>query len=70
MLTEAVTQYLQAHRSTGERVSLVHAFFAGPNGFAFFLGQHQKAIGPTAIYEWDFDRQRSADYSPGLSVGG
>lgn len=70
MLTEAVTQYLQAHRSTGERVSLVHAFFAGPNGFAFFLGQHQQAIGPTAIYEWDFDGQRGGDYSPGLSVGG
>lgn len=70
MLTEAVTQYLQAHRSTGKRVTPVHVFYAGPNGFAFFLGQHQQAIGSTAIYEWDFDGQRGGGYSLGLSVGG
>ncbi len=69
MLTEAVTQYLRTHRSTGKHVSPVHVFFAGPNGFAFFLGQRQQAIGPTSIYEWDFDGQRGGGYSLGLSVG-
>ncbi len=69
MLTEAVTQYLQPHCSSRKLVSPVHVFIAGPNGFAFFLGQHQQAIGPTSIYEWDFDGQRGGGYSLGLSVG-
>jgi len=68
-LTETVTQYLQSLRGSGRRVSKVHVFIAGPNGFAFFLGQHQQAIGPTFIYEWDFDGQRGGGYSLGLSVG-
>ena len=70
MLTEAVVQHLLALRSQGHRASPVHVFIAGPNGFAFFLGQHQQAIGPAAIYEWDFDGQRGGGYSLGLSVAG
>jgi len=44
----------------------VHIFIAGPNGFAFFLGQNQAAIGPVAIYEWDFEGNRNGAYSVGL----
>jgi hypothetical protein len=29
-------------------------FGAGPNAFAFSLGQNQPAIGPAVIYEFDF----------------
>jgi hypothetical protein len=46
-----------------------HIFIAGPNGFAFFLGQNQQAIGPASLYEWDFDGQRGGGYGLGLSVG-
>jgi hypothetical protein len=44
----------------------VHLFIAGPNAFAFFLGQSQAAIGAVSIYEWDFDGLRDGDYSVGL----
>jgi SMODS-associated and fused to various effectors sensor domain len=66
---EAVVQRLQNLRGDGRRIQRVHVFIAGPNGFAFFLGQHQQAIGPVTVYEWDFDGQRGGDYSPGLSLG-
>jgi hypothetical protein len=46
----------------------VHLFIAGPNAFAFFLGQSQAALGPASIYEWDFDGLRDRDYSVGLEL--
>ncbi|MGJ4957722.1 SAVED domain-containing protein [Bradyrhizobium sp. HKCCYLRH2015] len=46
----------------------VHLFIAGPNAFAFFLGQSEAAIGPVSIYEWDFDGLRDGDYSVGLEL--
>lgn len=69
MLAEAAAQHLQAVRRHGGRGAPVHIFIAGPNGFTFFLGQHQQAIGPAALYEWDFDGRRGGGYSPGLTVG-
>jgi len=68
MLAEAVVQRLQDLRGNGRRIRRVHVFIAGPNDFAFFLGQHQQAIGPADIYEWDFDGQRGDGYSLGLSL--
>jgi hypothetical protein len=68
MLAEAVVQKLRARDESGARRVRAHIFIAGPNGFAFFLGQHQQAIGPAALYEWDFDGQRGGGYSLGLSV--
>ena len=46
----------------------LHVFIAGPNAFAFFLGQHRQALGPFVVYEWDFDRQRGGGYSLGLML--
>jgi SMODS-associated and fused to various effectors sensor domain len=46
----------------------VHLFIAGPNAFAFFLGQSQAAIGPVSVYEWDFDGLRDGDYNVGLEL--
>ena len=46
----------------------VHLFVAGPNAFAFFLGQSQPAIGPVTVYEWDFDGLRDGGYSAGLEL--
>ena len=68
-LAESVVQHVLAVRGPGHRVSPIHVFIAGPNCFAFFLGQ-QRAIGPACLYEWDFDGQRGGGYSLGLSVTG
>lgn len=48
--------------------SIAHVFIAGPNAFAFFLGQNQPAIGPIIIYEWDFEGARDGTYRPGLRL--
>jgi hypothetical protein len=39
------------------------------DGFAFFLGQHQQALGSAAVYEWDFEGQRGTGYNPALVIG-
>jgi hypothetical protein len=66
-LAQQVSQQLQTLRTGGGDYRHVHIFVAGPNGFAFFLGQHQQAIGQATIYEWDFDGRRGGGYSPGLT---
>lgn len=68
-LAEALVQGLSKLRSNRQRSSRVHLFLAGPNGFAFFLGQHQQAIGTVNTYEWDFGGSRNGTYSLGLRVG-
>jgi hypothetical protein len=68
-LAEAAVKQVQSLRNTATRSERVHIFIAGPNGFTFFLGQHQKALGPCVLYEWDLDCQRGGGYSPGLSMG-
>ena len=45
------------------RRPMTHFFIAAPNGFTFFLGQHRQAIGPSTVYEWDFEGERSGSYS-------
>lgn len=63
-MSEAVTQRL---RDAG--ASRVHIFMAAPNAFSFFFGQHQKALGPVDLYEWDFDGLRGGGYNMSLTVG-
>jgi len=48
--------------------STVHLFVAGPNAFAFFLGQHQLAMGPMCLYEFDFDGTRDRSYRASLTL--
>jgi hypothetical protein len=48
---------------------MLHLFIAAPNGFTFFLGQHQPVLGPTIIYEWDLEGVRSKSYCKGLTLG-
>lgn len=69
MLAEAAVQQLRRLREGGAGHGRLHIFSAGPNAFAFFLGQHQQALGPASVYEWDFDGQRGGGYSLGLSLG-
>jgi SMODS-associated and fused to various effectors sensor domain len=66
LLADAVTARLRAthpHKG-GQRTT--HLFIAGPNAFAFFLGQHHVALGPTAVYEWDFEGRPGSTYSLGF----
>ena len=42
---------------------------SGPNGFAFFLGQNQTAIGPVVIYEFDFEGGRDGTLPGRLEIG-
>lgn len=67
-LAEAVVGKLSEIRPQGKSFARVHFFLAGPNGFAFYLGQNQKAIGPVSVYEWDFES--GGGYSPGIALGG
>lgn len=50
------------------RSAMLHLFIAAPNGFTFFLGQHQPVLGPATLYEWDFEGTRSGTYSKGLTL--
>lgn len=50
------------------RSPMLHLFVAAPNGFTFFLGQHQPVTGPTTVYEWDLEGTRSKTYSKGLTL--
>jgi hypothetical protein len=68
-LAEAVVQRLSSNGTRGRRATHVHFFFAGPNGFAFFLGQQQRTIVAVTVYEWDFECARGGGYCPGLSLG-
>lgn len=68
MLAEAVVQRLRDVADAGHPYKRVHAFISAPNGFSFFLGQHQKAIGPTTLYEFDFEGKRGGRYTPSLSI--
>lgn len=68
MLAESIVQRLRDLADAGHRYRRVHAFISAPNGFSFFLGQHQQAIGPTTLYEWDFEGRRGGGYTPALSL--
>lgn len=67
MLAESVVQQIRQMRDAGP--VRVHIFIAGPNGFTFFLGQQQQAIGPVALYEWDFEGLCGRTYMPSLTIG-
>jgi hypothetical protein len=41
------------------RSPMLHLFVASPNGFTFFLGQHEPALGLTTVYDWDLEGTRS-----------
>lgn len=68
LLAESIMHRLATLPKSDLIMRRTHVFLAGPNGFAFFLGQHQKAIGPVSVYEWDFDGLRGGSYSLGLSI--
>jgi len=62
VLAEGIVAAIRRQPST----PMLHLFIAAPNGFTFFLGQHQPVMGSTTTYEWDFEGKRSRTYSKGL----
>jgi hypothetical protein len=67
-LAEAVTRAVRKLAGPG-RPRTLHLFMAVPNGFAFFLGQNQPALGRVSVYEFDFEGLRNRSYGLGLEVG-
>ena len=65
---ELAQQVVEAIRAVCRTTSggTIHLFIAAPNAFTFFLGQHQPLIGPTRLYEFDFDGGRDRSYAPAL----
>ena len=46
----------------------VHLFLAAPNALTFFLGQRIRMLGPTTLYEYDFEGSNDCSYRPSLSL--
>jgi hypothetical protein len=68
MLAESAVQEVRRIRDAGYVRGRVHIFIAGPNGFTFFLGQQQEALGAVSLYEWDFEGRRGGTYLPSLAI--
>ena len=66
-LAQQVTEEVRQSRLAGGTGRL-HLFVAAPNAFTFFLGQHQLLLGPTTLYEFDFDGARGRSYVPSLQL--
>lgn len=66
-LVEALAKKVEELRSGGPRW-INHLFIAAPNTFTFFAGQRQVAIGPTRLYEFDFEGGRDGSYRASLTL--
>lgn len=66
-LAEAATRRIREERGLDPATTL-HLFIAAPNGFTFFLGQRQPALGRVTLYEFDFEGGRDRSYVPALTL--
>ena len=66
-LAEAATRLIQEERGLNPTAT-IHLFIAAPNGFTFFLGQRQPALGRVTLYEFDFEGGRERSYVPALTL--
>lgn len=48
--------------------ALVHLFLAAPNSLTFLLGQRRRMLGPTILYEYDFEGTAHRSYRPSLHL--
>jgi SMODS-associated and fused to various effectors sensor domain len=67
-LARTAVEYVAAVRKPGERGGRVHLFAAAPNGLIFFLGRLGRGLGPTVVYEYDFDTRALGSYVPAISL--
>jgi hypothetical protein len=65
-LAERLTAEIRATLGQTRSQGCVHLFLAGPGGFSFFLGQRHVAIGPLALYEFDFEGANGGSYERSL----
>ena len=66
-LAECMAQKVVELRSPGSE-ALNHLFIAAPNTFTFLAGQRNAVMGPTRLYEFDFERQRHRTYRASLTL--
>ena len=64
-LAQALVAELRTHRRSGQTA---HLFIAAPNAFSFVLGQHLRAVGPTVIYEFNFESGEPGAYQAGIAL--
>jgi SMODS-associated and fused to various effectors sensor domain len=67
-LAQAAIAHIAAVRKPEERGARVHLFAAAPNGLIFFLGRLGRGLGPTTVYEFDFDTRALGSYVPAISL--
>lgn len=67
-LADQAAAAIRALRTDRERSGRIHLFAAAPNAVLFFFGQASASVGPTTVYEYNFDELRPGDYSPGISL--
>ena len=66
-LAESMVKKVRELRSPGS-AALNHLFIAAPNTFTFLAGQRHAVLGPTRLYEFDFERQRHRTYRASLTL--
>jgi hypothetical protein len=66
-LAEAAIAAVRSSLQNSERGARVHIFASTPAGFMFLLGQRAHVLGPCALYEHDFQRERQFAYHPSAS---
>ena len=66
-LAETATRLIREKRGLDPSAKL-HLFVAAPNGFTFFLGQRQAALGRVTLHEFDFEGGRGGSYVPALTL--
>jgi hypothetical protein len=67
-LADALLAKIREETGVLSRRSTMHIFYAGPNAFAFLLGQKEPALGRVVVYEWDFEGTGHGTYRPGLRL--
>jgi hypothetical protein len=65
-LAESAAQKVADLKNGG--AGLNHLFMAVPNAFSVFLGQRQLVLGPTLLYEYDFDGLQGGGYKTSLAL--
>ena len=66
-LAETATRLIREERGL-DPTTTIHLFVAAPNGFTFFLGQRQPALGRVTLYEFDFEGGRDRSYVAALTL--
>ena len=67
-LAEQLISKARQDRTPQSISSTLHLFFAAPNSFVFFAGQHGRALGRCVLYEYDFEANKLGGYSRSIQL--